>query len=71
MVLELANPRFRSTLPATPAWKRLLIFNDLAPSRRRRRCWTTPALALIPALSEETRLDTGLTLMSASPSPAA
>ena len=44
------NPRFWSALPATPALKRLLIFNELAPSPQRPRCWTTPALALILAL---------------------
>src|SRR5207244_11459229 len=44
------NPRFWSALPATPALKRLLIFNDLAPSPQRPRCWTTPALALILTL---------------------
>src|SRR5437667_1707651 len=45
------NPRFWSPLPATPALERLLIFKDLAPSEQRRRRWTTPALALILALS--------------------
>src|SRR5439155_5579337 len=44
------NPRFWSAVPATPALQRLLIFNDLAPSPQRPRCWTTPALALILAL---------------------
>ncbi len=51
------NPRFWSAIPATPALQRLLIFNDLAPSEQRRRCWTTPALAL------------SLTLCGITPSP--
>src|SRR2546425_1582702 len=45
------NPRFWSALPATPALQRLLIFNELALSHQRRRCWTTPALTLILALT--------------------
>src|SRR2546428_1397643 len=45
---------FRS-LPATPALKRLLIFKDLALDQQRRRRWTTPALALIPALGGAAR----------------
>ena len=44
------NPRFWSPLLATPAVQRLLILNDLALAQQRRRCWTTPALALILAL---------------------
>src|SRR5260370_12454258 len=44
------SPRFWSSLLATPALQRLLIFNDLALGHQRRRCWTTPALALILAL---------------------
>jgi hypothetical protein len=32
--------------------QRLLIFKDLALSQQRRRCWTTPALALILALKK-------------------
>src|SRR5437016_8529084 len=49
------NPRFWSATVATPALKRLLIFNDLAPSEQRRRCWTTPALALFLALKRSVR----------------
>src|SRR5437667_685347 len=44
------NPRFGSAAAATPALKRLLILKDLASGHRRRRRWTTPALALILAL---------------------
>src|SRR5260370_4624783 len=44
------SPRFWSPLLATPVLHRLLIFNDLAPGQQRRRCWTTPALALSLAL---------------------
>src|SRR5260370_17546575 len=44
------SPRFWSPLLATPALHRLLIFNDLALGEQRRRCWTTPALALSLAL---------------------
>src|SRR6266566_6354705 len=43
------NPRFWSALPATPALKPLLIFNDLGPGQQRRRRWTTPALTLFLA----------------------
>src|SRR5260370_4613648 len=45
------SPRFWSPLLATPALQHLVIFNDLALGRQRRRCWTTPALALILALT--------------------
>src|SRR5260370_19217151 len=45
------SPRFWSPLLATPALHRLLVFNDLAFGQQRRRCWTTPALALILALN--------------------
>src|SRR6266851_2774118 len=45
------NPRFWSPLLATPALQRLLIFKDLASGQQRRRCWTTPALTLILALT--------------------
>jgi hypothetical protein len=41
---------FGGPLLGTPALQRSLIFNDLALSQERRRCWTTPALALILAL---------------------
>ena len=65
------NPRFWSAVPATRALKPLLIFNDLASSEQRRRCWTTPALALILALLNRHGWATGLRLTSASPSPGA
>src|SRR5216683_8343044 len=44
------SPRFWSPLLATPALERLLILKDLALGHQRRRCWTTPALALFLAL---------------------
>src|SRR5260370_14984579 len=44
------SPRFWSSLLATPALQRLLIVNALSLGHQRRRCWTTPALALILAL---------------------
>jgi len=46
------QPRFWSPPLATPALQRLLIFNDLALGQQRRRCWTTPALALFLSLTE-------------------
>jgi len=52
------NPRFWSALPATPALKPLLIFNDLGPGQQRRRRWTTPALTLFLALRRTRRAET-------------